>query len=238
MSPDYYELLGCRRGSTAREIKSAYHRLISRFHPDRNPDPRAAEFTARLNEAYSVLSDDRKRVLYDAWIESSQHPKETGESSSSPRAEAPQVKCSRCGRQDETLRLTVMYYVISLFVVTYRRGSSGLWCQKCRIFEAAKWTILSGLLGWWGIPWGPIYTIQALFVNGKGGSQPRSQNAAILRAVGYQLYQQGRLPEAFLALEESLRLEPNVELSSFLTTFASKRQRLVKDALRQSTASP
>src|SRR5207244_4686260 len=73
--------------------------------------------------------------------------------------------------------------------------------------------LVSGFLGWWGIPWGPVYTIQALFVNGKGGSQPSPQNAAILRVLGYQLYQRGRLVEAFKALRESLKLEPNVEAS-------------------------
>jgi len=127
-----------------------------------------------------------------------------------------------------------MYYVISVFLVTYRKGSSGLWCQKCRTFEAWKWTSLSGFLGWWGIPWGPIYTIQALFVNGRGGFQPRPQNAAILRILGYQLYQQGRLIDAFAVLREALRLEPNVEASQL---FDYLGQRQETGATRKSAAS-
>lgn len=215
MRPDYYETLGCERGWPAKQIKSAYHRLISKFHPDRNPDPTAAEITAKLNEAYSVLGDERKRALYDAWLDSLRQ----SDSASEPeptRTPVPDVKCARCGKQDETLRLTLMYYVISLLLITYRRGSSGIWCDKCRAFEAAKWTFVSGLLGWWGFPWGPIYTLQALFVNGKGGSQPASQNAAILRVLGYQLYQHGDPAKAFKALGESLKLEPNVEASQLL----------------------
>jgi hypothetical protein len=213
MRPDYYELLECKRGCSTKEIKSAYHRLVAKFHPDRNPAPGAADFTARLNEAYEILGDERQRSLYDAWLRSSEEPRTTAESGSGSRAEAPQVKCSRCGRQDETIRLTLMYYVISLLVVTQRKGTSGLWCQRCRIVEAAKWTLLSGVFGWWGIPWGPIYTIHALFVNGKGGSQPRPQNATILRVLAYQLYQQGKLLEALVALREAIRLEPNTEAS-------------------------
>ena len=50
-------------------------------------------------------------------------------------------------------------------------------------------------------------------MNGKGGSQPRSENANILRGLGYQLYQQGKLAEAFAVLREALKLEPNVEAS-------------------------
>ena len=214
MSPDYYEVLGCGRGCTQKEIKSAYHHLISKFHPDRNSDPTATQFTVRLNEAYAVLGDERRRVLYDAWINSShEQPGSKAESDAKVSREAPPIKCSRCGRQDETIRLTLMYYVISLLLITYRRGSSGIWCQKCRAFEAAKWTCLSGLLGWWGVPWGPVYTIQALFVNGKGGLQPRTENAAVLRVLGYQFYQQGRLAEAFVTLREALWLEWNAEAS-------------------------
>jgi curved DNA-binding protein CbpA len=61
MSTDYYEVLGCRRDCTQKEIKSACHRLISQFHPDRNPDPTATQFATRLNEAYSVLGNERQR---------------------------------------------------------------------------------------------------------------------------------------------------------------------------------
>jgi DnaJ domain len=214
MSPDYYQVLGCKYGCTAKEIKSAYHRLLFRFHPDRNSDPSAAGVTARLNEAYSVLGDERKRALYDAWISTSQQAtKAATEESPRSRPEIQQVKCAKCGRQDVTIRLSLMYYVVSLLFVTYRKGASGLWCQRCRIMESAKWTGVSGIVGWWSFPWGPVYTIQALFVNGKGGVQPRSQNAAILRVLGYQLYQQGRATEALVALRESLRLEPNLEAS-------------------------
>jgi hypothetical protein len=241
MRPDYYEMLGCERGCTPRQLKSAYHGLISKFHPDRNPDPAAAEITAKLNEAYSVLGDERKRALYDAWLDSLRQNESTSESKPSA-VEVPDVKCVRCGKQDETLRLTLMHYVFSLLIITYRKGASGIWCEKCRIFQSAKWTFVSGLLGWWGIPWGPIYTLHALIMNGKGGSQPAAQNAAILRVLGYQLYQHGRHVEAFKALEKSLKLEPNVEASQLFeylraqqTTSKEKRRTIAPAVL---TAAP
>ena len=114
-----------------------------------------------------------------------------------------------------------MHYVMSFFFVTYRRAHSGIWCQQCRAFEAAKWTLVSGLLGWWGFPWGPIYTMQALYVNAKGGEQPAHNNAVLLRIIGYQLFAKGELKEALNALTASLQLEPNVqatELYGYLRT--------------------
>ncbi len=63
---DYYEVLGVTRDADERTIKSAYRKLALKFHPDRNPGD--AEADQRFREAaaaYEVLSDPRKRQLYD-----------------------------------------------------------------------------------------------------------------------------------------------------------------------------
>lgn len=70
----YYAVLGVQPGATAAEIRAAYHRLAMRWHPDKiaggRVDPtRAAEAKSRfqqIHEAYQVLSDDKRRALYDA----------------------------------------------------------------------------------------------------------------------------------------------------------------------------
>ncbi len=65
---DYYELLGVVRDAGAAEIKKAYRSLVMKYHPDRNPDnPESAEIMKDLNEAYAVLSDPKKRRLYDLY---------------------------------------------------------------------------------------------------------------------------------------------------------------------------
>lgn len=152
---DHYALLGISQSATKGQIRSAYLRLIRQYHPDHNPSPTAAEFSRHLNEAYAILSDDRQRALYDAWLSSQQPPAAKAAESQAPHNEpVADIKCSRCGVKNASLRLTQMYYAISLLVVTHRRGASGIWCDRCRVIEAAKWSALVGLVGWWGVPWG------------------------------------------------------------------------------------
>lgn len=63
---DYYEVLGIQRGAGEDEIKKAYRKLAKKYHPDLNPDDKAAEAKFKeVNEAYAVLSDGEKRAKYD-----------------------------------------------------------------------------------------------------------------------------------------------------------------------------
>ncbi|KAL1189923.1 Chaperone protein dnaJ 6 [Cardamine amara subsp. amara] len=72
-SSSYYEVLGVSVDSSADQIRKAYHKLAMRWHPDRwTKDPfRSGEAKRRfqqIQEAYSVLSDQGKRSLYDAGL--------------------------------------------------------------------------------------------------------------------------------------------------------------------------
>ena len=60
---DYYQTLGVERNADAATIKKAYRKLAGRYHPDK-PDGDETKFKA-ISEAYEVLSDDKKRAMYD-----------------------------------------------------------------------------------------------------------------------------------------------------------------------------
>lgn len=63
---DYYEILGVERGVSEDDLKKAYRKLAMQYHPDRNPDDKAAEEKFKeIGEAYDVLSDTDKRAAYD-----------------------------------------------------------------------------------------------------------------------------------------------------------------------------
>jgi len=62
---DYYEVIGVSKNAALNEIKSQYRKLALKFHPDRNKSSEAAEHFKEISEAYAVLSDTKKRQLYD-----------------------------------------------------------------------------------------------------------------------------------------------------------------------------
>src|SRR5438477_6182215 len=63
---DFYQILGVKRDAKPEEIKKAYRRLARKYHPDVNPgDKSAEERFKRITEAHEVLSDPKKRQVYD-----------------------------------------------------------------------------------------------------------------------------------------------------------------------------
>lgn len=68
-------------------------------------------------------------------------------------------------------KFVVYQYCISILIMTFKRYSNIYFIRadENRLTKGLGFTLLSLALGWWGIPWGPIYTIQALVINLGGG---------------------------------------------------------------------
>ncbi|XP_057599187.1 dnaJ homolog subfamily C member 5G [Hippopotamus amphibius kiboko] len=61
-----YAVLELKKGASPEDVKKAYRRLALKYHPDKNPgDPQAAEIFKEINTAHSILSDPKKRKIYD-----------------------------------------------------------------------------------------------------------------------------------------------------------------------------
>ena len=65
---DYYEVLGVGKSAEKNEIKKAYRKVAMKYHPDKNPDDKAAEEKFKeAAEAYEILSDADKKARYDRY---------------------------------------------------------------------------------------------------------------------------------------------------------------------------
>ncbi|HZI56597.1 MAG TPA: hypothetical protein VFF39_07465 [Verrucomicrobiae bacterium] len=80
-------------------------------------------------------------------------------------------------------RFVQYQYCVSALIITFKRGTDIYFvrAEESRSVKGLQWTLLSALAGWWGIPWGPIYTIQSLWVNLRGGHDLTPQAASVLR---------------------------------------------------------
>uniref|UniRef100_A0A3Q1ESF9 DnaJ heat shock protein family (Hsp40) member B1b n=1 Tax=Acanthochromis polyacanthus TaxID=80966 RepID=A0A3Q1ESF9_9TELE len=69
MGKDYYDILGIKKGASEEDIKKAYRKQALRYHPDKNKSPGAEDKFKEIAEAYDVLSDPKKKDIYDRFGE-------------------------------------------------------------------------------------------------------------------------------------------------------------------------
>jgi DnaJ-class molecular chaperone len=99
---DYYQILGVDKTADEKAIKNAYRKLARKYHPDLNPNDKAAEKKFQeLNEANEVLSDPEKRKKYDQYGKDWQYSEEFEKSRQQRRG-------SRANRRDNPFRAAVL----------------------------------------------------------------------------------------------------------------------------------
>ena len=83
-------------------------------------------------------------------------------------------------------KFVIFLYCISIVFLTFKR-SSGIYFIRAEdgtLDKSINFTLISLLFGWWGFPWGPIYTIQSLITNLRGGEDVTDQVIASLSEQG------------------------------------------------------
>jgi len=81
-------------------------------------------------------------------------------------------------------KFVLFQYCISIIVLTFRRPSDIYFLRQGEnpVVKGLPFTLLSLVAGWWGIPWGPIYTIQSVYNNSRGGKDVTQAVVNSLRA--------------------------------------------------------
>jgi molybdopterin-binding protein len=83
-------------------------------------------------------------------------------------------------------KFVVFLYTISVLIMTFRRGSEVYFVKadESAVGKGLGYTLLTLLAGWWGIPWGPIYTIGSVFTNLSGSKDVTSEVVNVLAHAG------------------------------------------------------
>ncbi len=81
-------------------------------------------------------------------------------------------------------RFIVFQYCVSILVMTFKRSSSVYFVRSGESLagKGVAFSMCSLLLGWWGIPWGPIWTVSTIFRNSRGGLDVTAEVSQSLNA--------------------------------------------------------
>ncbi|MCX5965644.1 MAG: J domain-containing protein [Cyanobacteria bacterium] len=134
--------------------------------------------------------------------------------------------CSMCQKVTAQPRYVIFYNVKSFFVVTIRTPVQGVFCRSCADEKALRSTVITWLLGWWGFPWGIVYSTHAIINNLLGGSKPKDVNARLLSYQAYVFATQGKYDLARAVGADALDLSRSSKSTSLQILLVSLLQAL------------
>lgn len=228
----YYSILRVSQSATRAEIRRAFRERAKELHPDTNKSQSATEEFQDVNEAHRVLSDEKSRSEYDQSCEAFEAEREaerarqraTQQASAQrgykPAAKAAQaerkrqnpyegtgyVHCDSCDIVTAQPRYLTYYSVVSYFVAIKRHLHKGVFCRDCADRIALKSSLKTWFAGWWSIPYGPFYTIDALVRNLLGGDRPRNKNVSILWQQAQAFNERGQYDLARACIDQAIEI--------------------------------
>jgi hypothetical protein len=209
----YYAVLQVAPTASAALIKAAYRQRAMELHPDRNKAKTATAEFQLLTAAYTVLSDSKQRAAYDTQAAVTE-PKQTGNTTTSTAKPLPDpIACSVCSKITAQPRYAVFWEIKSFLVVSYRSPVQGIFCPACAEKKALRASGITWILGWWGIPWGPIYSVHAILSNIVGGEQPPLINAKILAYQAFALGARGQTNLAVGIAKRALKFSKKIPVA-------------------------
>jgi hypothetical protein len=205
----YYAALGLEPGAPIDTVKNAFRKLAKECHPDMAHVRDGGLRFRQLSEAYEILSDSQLKTAYDQSSAASPPPPEdvTEESSSiNP------IACDVCGKFTAQPRRLAFWRVTSFILASHKTPVQKIFCQSCALKEQWTSTIWTSLLGWWGIPWGPVWSIAQGATNALGGSREIEVDERMMwqNALAFASSGQGALA---IGLGNILRKSENAELA-------------------------
>ena len=223
----YYKLLGVSPNAPFSAIKAAYRKRALELHPDKNlGKDTTAQFQA-LQQAYDLLSDQKKREQYDA--ECSIPSAETSPEGETSKTVDP-IVCSICKDVTAQPRFRVFYYVISYVLGASKNLYNGIYCSKCETKVALKSMLITLLMGWWSIP-GFFWTLHSLFHNLTGGLF-YEQNARLQAYQAWHFASNGRFSLGHACAIEGLRLTEKGLRYAKISGFISTAERTTTEGLK------
>jgi hypothetical protein len=205
----YYARLGVGANASTSEIKAAYRKLAKNHHPDSAHVTDGGERFRQIAEAYSVLGNPDERASYDSLCAT--EPRQR--TSSSENAPIDPISCGACGQVTAQPRYVVFRYVVSFLLATIRTPIQGIYCSSCARKAALRATLISAVAGWWGFPWGPIWTLAEGFKNAFGGSSIAAHEEKLLWYNALAFASRGETRLSF-ALADRLRKSSDNEIAA------------------------
>jgi hypothetical protein len=160
----YYRILGLVPAATHDEVADVYWRLEKEWRVGPNRETGGVARKKAMDEAFRVLGDPDRRVLYDAQCIS--HGLATN-----PAVAGKPIRCQICKRVAAQPRYLVFWGVVSRVYAASRRPTQGIFCAACARKVSWAATAATSLRGWWspwGLVWAPAYGLR----NVMGGQKP------------------------------------------------------------------